>query len=261
MKIISLIQFYKSNILLVLFVFCFCTKGVSQETSNGYLKTSYLEYFLEANKDTKRILFLINKKEVTKEAVSELDTIAIKSIYILKGKSATNKYGKKASNGAVEITTKQKWKVSKVVKINQNRSIYSFLKTQKNKPGFPLNIKKALIVVDENISNKKVIDSIALLDLVSFKFLKATDEKAIKYGDAAKNGVILVQTKKSYFDFLEKHKAHLFVIDGIPSSLQNAKTLHPSKIKSINILKEAAASAIYGSRGKNGVVLIALKKI
>src|SRR5690625_1964593 len=45
----------------------------------------------------------------------------------------------------------------------------------------------------------------------------------------------------------------LIVVDGIPSSLNN---LNPSEIESISVLKDAASTAIYGSRGANGVILV-----
>lgn len=57
----------------------------------------------------------------------------------------------------------------------------------------------------------------------------------------------------------------LFVIDGIPYANTSGKErsplsfLNPSDIESMDILKDAAASAIYGSRGANGVVLITTK--
>ena len=50
----------------------------------------------------------------------------------------------------------------------------------------------------------------------------------------------------------------LFVIDGLPSEPQNA--INPGDIESIEILKDASATAIYGSRGANGVVLITTKQ-
>jgi len=66
----------------------------------------------------------------------------------------------------------------------------------------------------------------------------------------------------------------LYVIDGFPiaagnmasgystSSLANnpLATINPSDIESIEILKDASAAAIYGSRGANGVVLITTKR-
>lgn len=74
----------------------------------------------------------------------------------------------------------------------------------------------------------------------------------------------------------------LFVVDGVPLSntlndrfsqgqatdasfdseysLNPLSTINPSDIESIEVLKDAAAAAIYGSRGSNGVVLITTKK-
>lgn len=59
----------------------------------------------------------------------------------------------------------------------------------------------------------------------------------------------------------------LFVLDGIP--LDNSSTggtgnpmnfLNPQDIESIDVLKDASATAIYGARGANGVILITTKK-
>ncbi|WP_223860908.1 SusC/RagA family TonB-linked outer membrane protein [Spirosoma validum] len=59
----------------------------------------------------------------------------------------------------------------------------------------------------------------------------------------------------------------LFVLDGIP--LDNSSTggstnpltfLNPQDIESVDVLKDASATAIYGARGANGVVLITTKK-
>jgi TonB-linked SusC/RagA family outer membrane protein len=51
----------------------------------------------------------------------------------------------------------------------------------------------------------------------------------------------------------------LYVVDGVPlgGSLQD---FNPAIIESIDVLKDAAATAIYGSRGANGVILVTTKK-
>lgn len=51
----------------------------------------------------------------------------------------------------------------------------------------------------------------------------------------------------------------LFVIDGIPST-GGMETINPTDVESIEILKDASATAIYGSRGANGVILVTTKK-
>ena len=50
----------------------------------------------------------------------------------------------------------------------------------------------------------------------------------------------------------------LFVIDGIPT--EDSPNINPTDIESIQILKDASSSAIYGSRAANGVVVITTKK-
>lgn len=51
----------------------------------------------------------------------------------------------------------------------------------------------------------------------------------------------------------------LYVIDGLPMSV-SINNINPNDILSMEILKDASATAIYGSRGANGVVLITTKK-
>jgi TonB-linked SusC/RagA family outer membrane protein len=50
----------------------------------------------------------------------------------------------------------------------------------------------------------------------------------------------------------------LYVVDGVP--IDNLSGINPSDIKSIDVLKDAASAAIYGSRGSNGVILITTKR-
>ena len=52
----------------------------------------------------------------------------------------------------------------------------------------------------------------------------------------------------------------LYVIDGIPMSAGSIADVNPSDIESMEILKDASATAIYGSRGANGVILVTTKK-
>ena len=51
----------------------------------------------------------------------------------------------------------------------------------------------------------------------------------------------------------------LIVLDGIPFMGQ-LSDINPSDIKSMDILKDASATAIYGSRGANGVIIITTVK-
>src|SRR5699024_5194600 len=46
----------------------------------------------------------------------------------------------------------------------------------------------------------------------------------------------------------------LYVVDGVV--MENIDYLNPNDIESIEVLKDASATAIYGSRGANGVILV-----
>ena len=51
----------------------------------------------------------------------------------------------------------------------------------------------------------------------------------------------------------------LYIIDGVPME-QGISTINPQDIESMSVLKDASASAIYGNRGANGVIIITTKK-
>jgi TonB-linked SusC/RagA family outer membrane protein len=54
----------------------------------------------------------------------------------------------------------------------------------------------------------------------------------------------------------------LFVVDGIPmtAGISSVSDFNPNDIESVEVLKDAASQAVYGSRGSNGVILITTKR-
>ena len=52
----------------------------------------------------------------------------------------------------------------------------------------------------------------------------------------------------------------LYVIDGFPQESANFNSINPSDIESIEVLKDASSTAIYGARGSNGVIIISTKR-
>lgn len=60
---------------------------------------------------------------------------------------------------------------------------------------------------------------------------------------------------------LNASNAPLYVVDGVPlMSSSSIETLNPRDIESIDILKDASSTAIYGSRGANGVIIVTTKQ-
>ena len=53
----------------------------------------------------------------------------------------------------------------------------------------------------------------------------------------------------------------LYVVDGIPTSEAIIKTIDPNNFESFNVLKGLAATALYGSKAANGVIIIKTKNL
>ena len=52
----------------------------------------------------------------------------------------------------------------------------------------------------------------------------------------------------------------LFILDGVPITANDFNTINPADIESINVLKDASSTSIYGARAANGVVVITSKR-
>ncbi|MBF4467248.1 TonB-dependent receptor plug domain-containing protein [Flavobacterium sp. LC2016-12] len=52
----------------------------------------------------------------------------------------------------------------------------------------------------------------------------------------------------------------LYILDGDVINAKQFSKVNPNDIQKINILKDAAAVALYGSKAKNGVIIITLKE-
>jgi TonB-linked SusC/RagA family outer membrane protein len=59
---------------------------------------------------------------------------------------------------------------------------------------------------------------------------------------------------------LTQDNSPLYVIDGFPIENPDNNAINPADIESIDVLKDASATAIYGARGANGVIIITTKR-
>jgi len=69
-------------------------------------------------------------------------------------------------------------------------------------------------------------------------------------------GIVRIRGMRS----LSANSDPLYVVDGAVLSASGIETLNPQDIESITVLKDASSTAIYGSRGANGVVLVTTKR-
>ncbi|WP_460541263.1 SusC/RagA family TonB-linked outer membrane protein [Echinicola sediminis] len=144
-------------------------------------------------------------------------------------------------------------------------------------------LEEVVVVGYGTQSSKLSMQSIASLDNASFDRMPIFTAQEALQGQAA--GVQLTGTsgvggaqqniRIRGVASITAGGSPLFVVDGVPLNdgssaeysndigavaLNPLMELNPSEIQSINVLKDASAVAIYGSRGANGVILIETKK-
>ncbi len=115
--------------------------------------------------------------------------------------------------------------------------------------------KDPLIIIDGKITNTDMdtIDPMTTESLSVLKDQAATDA----YGVLGKNGVILVVTKDYVKPDATKDQESevLILVNGKPYT-SGIDSIDPKTIESVNVLKDQAATDVYGKVGENGVILV-----
>lgn len=143
------------------------------------------------------------------------------------------------------------------------------------------SLDEVVVVAYGSQQKRDLTSSVASLKARDFGIVPAASAEALLQGKAA--GVQVVQNSgqpggevfvriRGTSSLLGESRP-LYVIDGVPMTNVDSQPLggggqrnsaladiNPNDIESIDILKDAAAAALYGSRGSNGVVLITTKR-
>ncbi len=106
----------------------------------------------------------------------------------------------------------------------------------------------------------------AVSSVSSQQLMESTAPSAVSRLQGQVSGVTITQANRPGGDAIIRirgigtinNSEPLFVIDGVPTGPGN--NINPNDIESISILKDAASTAIYGTRGANGVVIITTKR-
>lgn len=75
-------------------------------------------------------------------------------------------------------------------------------------------------------------------------------------GQPGQSESILIRGRNS----IQNGTEPLFIVDGLPISKEEFSKLNPNEIGQIDVLKDASATALYGSRGSGGVIVITTKE-
>lgn len=108
-----------------------------------------------------------------------------------------------------------------------------------------------------SISSKDILDR-PVVNVGQALQNKVSGVQVVKQGAGypGSNPIIRIRGTNS----INSNSDPLFVVDGIIGVGNALKTINPHDILSMDILKDASATAIYGTRGANGVVIITTKR-
>jgi TonB-dependent SusC/RagA subfamily outer membrane receptor len=117
------------------------------------------------------------------------------------------------------------------------------------------------------LNSSKISSAVATVDAESIEQVPINSVDQLLQGQAAgvnvstgsgqpgQSATVIIRGRNSLNGDVEP----LFIIDGVPVDQDNFRSINQNDIESLSVLKDAAATAIYGNRGAGGVILITTK--
>lgn len=137
-----------------------------------------------------------------------------------------------------------------------------FNKPKESFTGAAVKISKEQL---EKSSNRNILQAISNVD-PSFVIVPSNDygSNPNRLPEIRIRGFSAIPSTDDIDDLKGGQRANLvtplFILDGFEISLQQMMDLNKDEVESITILKDASSTAMYGSRGANGIVVITSKK-
>ena len=123
--------------------------------------------------------------------------------------------------------------------------------------GYGTARKKDVTGAVSNISSKRLLDKpIINVGQALQNKIAGVDVNNMGGGVPGQNPLIRIRGTNS----ITAGNDPLYVVDGVVGVSNPLSTLNPNDINSIDVLKDASATAIYGARGANGVIIITTKR-
>ena len=203
------------------------------------------------------------EKEISQKELNAIDPATISSMEVLKDTESTAKYGDKGKNGVVIVTLKEAGSFTATLnyKDGDNAEAGSAVRMRYTGEG-DANL---LFIIRQPWGEEKEVsraefENIDPATIDSMEVLKDTESTA-KYGDKGKNGVVIVTLKEAG----SLNADPLFIVrrpGGEEREVSRAEfeKIDPATIDSMVVLKDAESTAKYGDKGKNGVVVLNLKR-
>lgn len=123
--------------------------------------------------------------------------------------------------------------------------------------GYGTAKKKDLTGSVQSVSAKRLLDK-PVGNLGQALENKVAGVQVIQNGAGIPGGQPMIRIRGT--NSINSNNEPLFVVDGIVGVSNPLSTLNPQDILSLDVLKDASATAIYGARGANGVIIITTKR-
>lgn len=215
---------------------------------DGLSKTTNTPLFEKTNENIKIENETIGNKQYQKQR----DTNLIKSIeeVVVTGYSTVQKKAYTSSSvAAVNSNTITSYKVKKYNDSKVSNGDYIAGNDKGYFDSQPYN-NMAVNSLKENIRPNASTINVAQGKLSGVNIIQGI-------GQPGANSQVIIRGMKS----LNGSTEPLYVINGKISNAKEFRKLNPKVVESINVLKDASATGVYGSRASNGVIVITTKKL
>ena len=193
-------------------------------------------------------------------ASSSAQTSKTTEKYIIDGREITNFDGSQLKDKVIldykiepgtecfvhRITTADSLKNLKVKLDGWNIDIPKNFDEGENKGKYKLVIKKdKLLYIVDGVEKKSGLEGIDLTNIASVTVFKPGSKEALSYGEAGKNGVVIIKTRK------EDHI--VYTINGKKATKREVDKLAPNLIKNVIVMKRGSKAAVKlaGKKGGN----------
>ena len=123
--------------------------------------------------------------------------------------------------------------------------------------GYGTAKKKDLTGAVTNVSSKRLMDK-PVVNLGQALENKVAGVQVISNGAGVPGSQPMIRIRGT--NSINSSNEPLYVVDGVVGVSNPLTTLNPNDILSLDVLKDASATAIYGARGANGVIIITTKR-
>ena len=192
-------------------------------------------------------------------ASSSAQTSKTTEKYIIDGKEITNFDGSQLKDKVIldykiepgtecfvhRITTADSLKNLKVKLDGWKIDIPKIFDEGENKGKYKLVIKKdKLLYIIDGVEKKNGLEGIDLTNIASVTVFKPGSKEALSYGEAGKNGVVIIKTRK------EDHI--VYTINGKKATKIEVDKLAPNLIKNVIVMKKGSKAAVKLAGKKDG---------